>query len=73
MIVIICNPVIAIRVSSHPVVSALTKLLKKPIISTSANISGYNSCESYQDVYNIFKDDLDFIIKSDCWGLPFCY
>lgn len=64
------TPKIAIRVSSHPVISSLTKLLKKPIISTSANISGYSPCESYQDVYNIFKDDLDFIIKSDCWGLP---
>ena len=62
-------PKVVIRVSSHPVVSALTKLLKKPIISTSANISGYSPCNTYQDVYNIFKDDLDFIIKADCWGL----
>ena len=63
-------PKVVIRVSSNPIISALTKLLKNPVISTSANISGYSPCESYQDVYNIFKDKLDLIIESDCWGLP---
>jgi L-threonylcarbamoyladenylate synthase len=49
---------VAIRVSSHPVADALLKGLGKPIISTSANITGKPECYSADDCLEQFKNDI---------------
>lgn len=41
---------IAVRISSHPVASALCAQLGRPITATSANISGKPTCYSRQDL-----------------------
>lgn len=73
------NNKVVIRLSSHPVICELTKLLKHPIVSTSANLSNNPPCESESEIKDVFNDLLDAIIlKSDesnkdgidpsCWG-----
>lgn len=44
--VIRANGTIAIRVSSHPIARALAKRLGRPIVATSANLSGLPACYS---------------------------
>lgn len=68
---------VVIRVSKHPVIAELTKLLGFPIISTSANISGEKPCDNYKKLMNIFSDIFSeqniFVINDNCWGLePSC-
>lgn len=73
------NKKVVIRLSKHPVICELTKLLNSPIVSTSANLSNNPPCESEAEITDVFKDLLDAIIlKSDgynkdgidtgCWG-----
>ena len=59
--------VIALRVSSHPMAQLIVKKLNKPIIATSANISGQSNCYSAQEVMAQFKNQKflpDFIIDA---------
>ncbi len=51
---------IAIRMSAHPVASALSDL--KPIVSTSANISQYNPCLTIEDIRRTFPVGIDGIV-----------
>ncbi len=60
---------IAVRVTQHPDVIAMCKLINKPIISTSANISGQPAACSWQQVLLQFPSQLDQIIKSNTLGL----
>jgi L-threonylcarbamoyladenylate synthase len=53
---------IGIRVSSHPVASALTKALNVPITGTSANISGRPPCTRAEQVIEWFGDEVDLIL-----------
>lgn len=48
---------LAIRVSDHPDVRALCQALGKPIVSTSANLSGQPPCRSVEDVLAQFGSD----------------
>lgn len=57
---------IAIRITSHPFCKAMIKLLNKPIISTSANISGAKAPNTFQEISNKLKEKVDYII-------PTCY
>jgi len=41
---------LAVRVSSHPVASELSRRLGRPVISTSANLSGQSTCYSVRAV-----------------------
>jgi len=66
------NIKIVIRLTAHPVLKGITDILKQPIISTSANISGKAPCESYSDMLKVFNknyNSLDYIINSECWNL----
>lgn len=47
---------VAVRVSTHSVVRALCALLKGPIFSTSANLSGQAVCQSMAEVGRVFPD-----------------
>ncbi len=59
---------ISFRISSHPVATSLVKMLKKPITTTSANISGQSSIYEIKKVIEIFGDKVNVII--DCGDLP---
>lgn len=52
---------LAVRVSAHPVVQALCLQFAKPIISTSANISGQTPCKQSDDVFLQFNQDVAVI------------
>lgn len=47
---------LAIRVSNHPDVQALCRAFGKPLVSTSANLSGEPPCRSVQDVLQQFGE-----------------
>lgn len=62
---------VAVRVSKHPFVQALCLRFNKPIISTSANLSGLEACSTAQEVMTMFEGDhaLDYIIDEPVSGL----
>ena len=53
---------VAVRIPAHPVPIALIKGTGKPIIGTSANISGKQSPVTAEEVRLQFCDEIDFII-----------
>lgn len=46
---------LAVRVTDHPVVKALCSVYGKPVVSTSANLSGYESCRTTAEVNQQFN------------------
>ncbi|TEW54125.1 L-threonylcarbamoyladenylate synthase type 1 TsaC [Psychromonas sp. RZ22] len=62
---------IAVRVTKHPVVQALCQEFGKPIISTSANLSGLEACVTAQQVAQMFISNplLDYIVDQPVTGL----
>lgn len=53
----------SVRVSSHPFCSIVAKRFGKPIVASSANISGQDAIYSISEVNKVFSDQLD---KPDC-------
>jgi len=53
---------IGIRLSSHPVATALARKLGHPITATSANFSGNNECTSADEVIQGIGDQVDAVI-----------
>ncbi len=53
---------IGIRVSNHPIIQLLTKLLKMPIYSTSANISGEKYINDPEVIFKKFNKRIDILI-----------
>jgi L-threonylcarbamoyladenylate synthase len=51
-----CDDYLALRVSSHPFASYLSINFGKPIVATSANISGQSDCYTPEEIMNQFKD-----------------
>lgn len=64
-----CFDSIAVRITDHPDIVALCNQVNKPIISTSANLSGELPALTWQQADEVFKDKVDFIIKSKTSGL----
>lgn len=60
---------IAVRITQHPDIIALCQQTGKPIISTSANISGQPALKTWQQIQDGFSDQVDFILKTDTLGL----
>ena len=56
---------LAVRVSKHPIVKELCEMFNGAIISTSANISGQKSARTAEQVKQIFKNEIDFIIDGE--------
>jgi len=54
---------IAIRVTTDPFCKALIKRLRKPIISTSANISGQATPSIYEMVEKAIIDNVDYVVR----------
>ncbi len=59
---------IAVRVTSQPDVVALCNATNKPIVSTSANLSGQTPANTWQDIPNELSEKIDFIIKGKTLG-----
>lgn len=56
---------LAVRVSNHPVVKELCENFGGAIVSTSANISGQESARTAEQVKQIFKNKIDFILDGE--------
>ncbi|TWX63255.1 Sua5/YciO/YrdC/YwlC family protein [Colwellia sp. C1TZA3] len=63
-----CFDTIAVRVTSQPDVVALCLATNKPIVSTSANLSGKSPAKTWQGIPNELADKIDFIIKGKTLG-----
>lgn len=59
---------VALRVSPHPVVAALSRAFGGPLVSTSANPSGRAAAMSALGVRRYFGQRLDFILKGELGG-----
>jgi L-threonylcarbamoyladenylate synthase len=53
---------IGIRLSSHPVATALARTIDAPISGTSANISGLPGCRNAQEVLESLGSGVDLIL-----------
>lgn len=62
------RPGLALRVSAHPVVSALCTAFGGPIVSTSANPSGRPAPRSAIRVRRYFGDGLDYVLAGALGG-----
>ena len=56
---------IGIRVVNHPFCQQLLQRFRKPIISTSANLSGKPSASNFDEIYMEIKEGVDYIVKFD--------
>ncbi len=54
---------VGIRIVKEPFCKNLIKRFRKPIVSTSANISGYPSPLVFNDIDNAIKDHVDYIVQ----------
>lgn len=61
-------PTIAVRLTSQPDVVALCNKVNKPIVSTSANLSGEQPARTWQEVEETLSVEIDFIIKGNTLG-----
>ncbi|NMP30830.1 L-threonylcarbamoyladenylate synthase type 1 TsaC [Thalassotalea sp. M1531] len=59
---------LAVRVTSQPDVVALCNQTNKPIVSTSANLSGEEPALTWQQVEKDLGEKVDFIIKGQTLG-----
>ncbi len=54
---------VAIRITSDPFCRQLIKRLGKPLVSTSANISGYPAPAIFEDIDIAIKNGVDYIVQ----------
>ena len=59
---------LAVRVSDHPVLAALTRGLAEPVISTSANLSGEKTLKTASAIRRVFGESLDGIVAGELGG-----
>ncbi|XQW85170.1 L-threonylcarbamoyladenylate synthase [Thalassotalea piscium] len=59
---------IAVRITDQPDVVALCNSVNRPIISTSANLSGQPPAKTWQEVETQLVNEVDFIIKGNTLG-----
>lgn len=57
---------LAVRITTHPVASALCERWNGPLVSTSANIHGHLPAATALDIYNSFNDTLDYVLHGAC-------
>lgn len=58
---------LAVRVPAHPGARRLCELVKTPLVSSSANISGCKSLKSARDVKRVFKKNV-WVLDGRCQG-----
>ena len=65
---------IGIRIVNHPFCQQLLQRFKKPVISTSANLSGQPSASTFDEIDELIKEKVDYIVKfgqnEDAIGTP---
>lgn len=54
---------VGIRITTHPVCLKLIRGMRKPLVSTSANLAGESTPTVYQDIDVLLKDSVDYIVK----------
>lgn len=54
---------VAIRVTTDPFCKALIKRFRKPIVSTSANVSGEPTAPLYRNISPIIKNACDYVVN----------
>ncbi|AWB66458.1 threonylcarbamoyl-AMP synthase [Saccharobesus litoralis] len=59
---------IAVRITDQPDVVALCNLTNKPIVSTSANLTGEEPARTWQELDPKLLEKLDFVIKGQTLG-----
>lgn len=59
---------VAIRISAHPIVSALCRRFGRPIVSTSANSSGEREIKSKSELKGQFGVNIDYIVNGKLGG-----
>ncbi len=62
------HPLVAVRVTDHPLVQALCLAFGGPIVSTSANPAGEAPALTEEQIDNYFSDQLDCILSGDLGG-----
>ncbi|SFC41936.1 L-threonylcarbamoyladenylate synthase [Marinospirillum celere] len=60
---------VALRVTNHPWVVALCEAFGGPLVSTSANLAGEPTLESYQAVIEAFGEEVDAVLNGPLGGL----
>ena len=63
------NPTIALRVSDHPLITALCNRLDSPLVSTSANPQGRKPAANAAQVRNYFANKVDYLLPGATQGL----
>lgn len=56
---------VGIRIVNHPFCQQLLQRFKKPIISTSANLSGDASPKNFSEINDTIKQTVDYIVQYD--------
>lgn len=54
---------IAIRICGDSFCKHLIKRFKKPLVSTSANLSGYPAPQCFKDIEPVVSDGVDYVVK----------
>lgn len=61
---------LAVRVPDHEFCRRLVHRLGRPIVSTSANISGEATPQGFTDIDDRIREGVDFIVSAACEGSP---
>jgi L-threonylcarbamoyladenylate synthase len=61
-------PAFALRVTNHPIASALAKAVGHPIVSTSCNPSSQSPAKNVYEVHKYFPTQLDAIVPGNLGG-----
>lgn len=61
---------IGFRVVKHDFCQQLIHKLNRPLVSTSANLSGKPSPTAFRDISEEIKKKVDFIVPANCLGKP---
>ncbi|WP_342647761.1 L-threonylcarbamoyladenylate synthase [Mucilaginibacter sp. CSA2-8R] len=56
---------VGVRVSTHPFCQQLIQRLRKPLVSTSANISGQPSPQNFSQVSDEIINGVDYVVNQD--------
>lgn len=60
---------IAIRITAHPVASALCRAFGGALVSSSANIHGQAAARNVSELRDMFNDQLDAVVEGELGGL----
>lgn len=59
------NPTVGIRIPNHDLALKILEKVNKPLLVTSANVSGCSDLIKYEDVYNVFNGKIASLITQD--------